>query len=52
MAPEEFQAAHAELTRSLADSRQAKEEMVEANLRLVISIAEEVTPTVASPSST
>jgi len=43
MSPEEFQAAHADLTRSLADSRQAKEEMVEANLRLVISIAKKYT---------
>jgi RNA polymerase primary sigma factor len=43
MTPEEFRVAHAELTRSLADSRQAKGEMVEANLRLVISIAKKYT---------
>ncbi len=43
MTVEEFRAAHSDLTRSLADSRQAKEEMVEANLRLVISIAKKYT---------
>ncbi|RFC46120.1 MAG: RNA polymerase primary sigma factor [Verrucomicrobia bacterium] len=43
MSLEEFRVSHAELTRSLADSRQAKGEMVEANLRLVISIAKKYT---------